>query len=110
MPSVIHGGDELTDLPETPSATEERGSQAPYGISQHRTIVEEEERRIELGLGLPPEKFFRATPSRTSENALLEHGMKNAITIDICSQSESYSISLKTKYKEVTITLAIAVV
>ena len=42
MPSVIHGGDEFTDLPEAPSATENRGTQAPYGILQHRNIVEKE--------------------------------------------------------------------
>ena len=33
--------------------------------------------------GLPPEHFFRAMPSRTSENALLEHGVNPVITIDI---------------------------
>ena len=31
--------------------------------------------------GLPLDNFVSATPSRTSENALLEHGMKAAITI-----------------------------
>ena len=40
MPSVIHGGDELTDLPEAPSATENGKTQTPCGISQHWTIVE----------------------------------------------------------------------
>ena len=39
--------------------------------------------------GLPPKMFFEATPSRTSENALLEHGMKAAFAIDICFQSEN---------------------
>ena len=42
MPSIIYGGDELTDLSEAPSTTENGGTQAPYGISQHKTIVEEE--------------------------------------------------------------------
>ena len=62
MPSVIHGGDEFTDLPEAPSATENGGTQAPYGISQHRTIVEEEGEK---------DGSLEATPSRTSENARL---------------------------------------
>ena len=42
MPSAIHGGDEFTDLPEAPSPTEIGGTRDPYGISPHRTIVEEE--------------------------------------------------------------------
>ena len=45
MPSVFQGGDELTDLPEAPSVTENGDTQAPYGISQHRTVVEEEGRK-----------------------------------------------------------------
>ena len=81
MPSVIQGGDELTELPEAPSATENGGTQAPYGISQHRTIVEEEGEKGGVW-GLAPESFVRTTPSRTSENALWEHGIKAAITID----------------------------
>ena len=32
MPNEIHGGDKLTDLPEAPSATENGGTQATYGI------------------------------------------------------------------------------
>ena len=80
MPNVIHGGDEITDLLEAPSATVNGGTQALYFISQHRTIVEEEKKGGGLG-GLPPDKFFRATPSRTSENAPLEHGMKAAIQL-----------------------------
>ena len=103
--SVIHSGDEFTDLSEAPCATKNEGTQAPYGISQHRTIVEEEGRRMGGSGDLPPETFFRATPSRTSENALLEHGMKDAITIHICSQRENYSFYLKTKCKKVMITL-----
>ena len=88
MPSVTHGGDEFTYLLEAPSTTENGGTKHPYGISQHRTIVEEKGRMMGSG-GLPPEKFFRATPSRTSENALLGHGMKAAIAIVICFQSEN---------------------
>jgi len=62
-----------------------------------------------MGAGsLPTARFFRATPIRTSENTLLEHKMKAAITIDICSQSENQSFNLK--YKEVTMTLAFDVV
>ena len=38
MPSVIDSGDEFADLPD---ATENGGTQALYGISQHRAIVEE---------------------------------------------------------------------
>ena len=57
--------------------------------------------------GLAPRNVVRATPSRTSENDLLEHDMKAAITIDIYSQSKNYSLTLKCK--EVTVTLAFAV-
>ena len=42
MPSVVHGGDELTDFPEAPSATENGGTRFPYDIVQYRTIVEEQ--------------------------------------------------------------------
>ena len=64
MPIISNGGDELTHLPEAPSATENGGTQVPYGISQHKTIAEEEGRMMGAW-GLAPEKFFRATPSRT---------------------------------------------
>ena len=53
MPSAIHGRHEFTDLPETPSATENGGAKAPYGILQHRTIVEEEGEK-DVGLGACP--------------------------------------------------------
>ena len=33
MPSIIHGRDELTDLSEAPSATENGGTRVPYDIS-----------------------------------------------------------------------------
>ena len=57
---IIHDGDELTDLPEAPSASENGGTQAPYGISQHMAIVEEDgKERWESG-DLPPEKFFQS--------------------------------------------------
>ena len=49
MPSVIHGGDKLTDLPEAPSAIENGGTQTPYGISQHRSNVEVEGSRMGSG-------------------------------------------------------------
>ena len=45
MPCVIHSGDEFKDFPEAPSATVNEGTQAPYRISQHRTIVEEERKK-----------------------------------------------------------------
>ena len=57
MPSIIHGGDEFTDLPEVPSITENGGTQAIYGISQHRTIVEERGEKGE-GLGLALRNVF----------------------------------------------------
>ena len=66
MPSVIHDGNEFIDLPEAPSTTNNRGMQDPYGISQNRTIVEEEEESNGTW-DLPPEMLFRATPSRISE-------------------------------------------
>ena len=57
MPRVIHGGDELTDLLEAPSATKNGDSQAPYDISQHRTIVEKK-REKNGGLGTCLQKSF----------------------------------------------------
>ena len=87
MPSVLHGGDELTDLPEAPSATENGGTQAHYGISQHRIIAEKEGERDGGSGSLPPEKFLQS--SRTLEHALLEHGMNAVITINICSLIKS---------------------
>ena len=39
--------------------------------------------------GLAPEKFLRTTPSRTSENAVLEHRVNVAIIIDLCTQKEN---------------------
>ena len=82
MPSVIHGGEEFIDLPEAPSTTENEGTQAPYGISQHRTIVEEEGEK---------DGSVRACPQKSFSELrkILEHGMKTAITIDICSQSNN---------------------
>ena len=55
MPSVIQG--EFIDLPEAPSATENEGSQAPYGSSQHKTIVEEEGEK-DGSLRICPQKCF----------------------------------------------------
>ena len=57
MPSVIHGGDEFTDSPEVPSATENGGTQAHYSISQHRTVVEEDKEE-DGSLGTCPQKCF----------------------------------------------------
>ena len=57
MPSVIHGRDEFTDLPEAPSATENEGTQVSYGISQHGTMVEEEVEKDE-GFGACPQTSF----------------------------------------------------
>ena len=55
-------------LPEAPSATENGGTQAPYDISQNKTSAEE---MRSMGVwGLAPRKCYRATPSRTSENAM----------------------------------------
>ena len=42
MRSIVHGGDELTNFSEAPCATESGSTRVPYGISQHRTILEEE--------------------------------------------------------------------
>ena len=58
MPSVIHGGDEFTDLTEAPSVTENGGTQAHYCIFQHRTIVgkdgEKDGGRVQKMSKLPP--------------------------------------------------------
>ena len=69
MPSVILGGDEFTDLPEAPSVTENGGTQSPYDIAQHMSIVEEEGEKGGVW-GLSLETFSRARPSRTSEDTL----------------------------------------
>ena len=53
MPKVIHVADKFTDLLEAPSVTENGGIQTPYGISQCRTIVEEEDEK-DRGLGSCP--------------------------------------------------------
>ena len=42
MQSIVHSEDELTDFSEAPYATEYGSTWVPYGISQHRTILEEE--------------------------------------------------------------------
>ena len=55
--------------------------------------------------GLPLEKLFRVTPSKTSENALSEHGIKVAITIDLCFQKETESFNLGMKEEHATLTL-----
>ena len=57
MPSITHGGDELNDFPEATSATENGGTRYPYGISQYRTIVEEEGKK-DGGLGACTLKSF----------------------------------------------------
>ena len=57
MPGVMHDGDEFTDWPEAPSTTENGGTQALYGISQDRTIVEEGGEGWGSG-GLPTENYF----------------------------------------------------
>ena len=46
----------------------------------------EEERKKDGGLGLAPRKFLKTTPSRTSENALLEHRVNVAIISNLPSQ------------------------
>ena len=48
----------------------------------------EVEERWGLG-GLPSERFVRTTPSRISENALLEHGVNVAIIRKLGSQKEN---------------------
>ena len=57
MSSAIHGGGEFTNLPDAPSATENRGAQGHYCIAQHGTIVEEE-RKKDRGLGACRQKTF----------------------------------------------------
>ena len=37
---------------------------------------------------LAPEKIFRVTPSRTSENALLKQEINVAVIIHLCAQME----------------------
>jgi len=110
MPSVIHGGDEFTNLLEAPSTTGKWRHTSPIW---HFTTQDYCRSAEGEGWGsgvLPLEKLFRATPSRTAEKAPWEHCMKAAITIDTCSQSKNLSFNLKPKYKEVTMTLAFTVV
>ena len=49
----------------------------------------EEERKKDGGLGLRPEKVLKTTPSRTSENALLEHRVNVAVISNLPSQKEN---------------------
>ena len=44
--------------------------------------------------GLTPEKFFKSTPSRMSENAHLEEGIEVAVTIYLCAQKGNCSLFL----------------
>ena len=57
------------------------------------------ERKIGV-LGFGPGKIFRATPSRMSKSAHLEHGTKSAIIIDLCAQKENWSFNLETKEQQ----------
>ena len=45
-------------------------------------------KRWESG-SLPPEKFFKTTSSRTSENTLIEHRVKVAIIVKLCAQRKN---------------------
>ena len=49
--------------------------------------------------GWPPEKIFRATPSRKSENVLLEHKIKVAV----CAQKGSLSFKLEMNDEQATL-------
>ena len=51
--------------------------------------------------GLPPETVLRTMPSRTSESALLEHRVKVAIIIDLCTQNENRSVNLEMKTNKI---------
>ena len=44
-----------------------------------------------------PEKFLRATPSRTLENALLEHRLEVAIIIDFVPRRKTNPLAWKRK-------------
>lgn len=62
-------------MPEAPSTTKNGGTQAPYGISQYRTIVEEEGEK-DGGLRACPQTSY--SQLRPLEKGLLEDGMKAA--------------------------------
>ena len=62
MPSVIHGRDKITDLPEAPSATENEGTQASYGISLHGNMVEDEREKGEDFGACPQTSFSKLHP------------------------------------------------
>ena len=57
---------------------------------------------IDGGRGLAPENVFKVTPSRTSENSLLEQEIKVSIIIDICAQMENDPLIWKRKTNSCT--------
>ena len=69
MPSVIHGGDELTDLPEAHIVKEEGKKDGVWGFA--------------------PRKAFLSYALENFRKAPLKHGMKAAIAIDTRSQSKN---------------------
>ena len=72
MTSVIHDGDKLTDLLEAPSVTENGGIQVSYGISQYRTIVEEEEEKDEGLEACPQESCSELRPLERQKTPLCD--------------------------------------
>ena len=57
-----------------------------------------EERMKDRGLGVcPQKKMFKVTPSRASENALLEEEIEVAIIIDLCAQMKTGRLIRKRK-------------
>ena len=71
-------------------------------IAQNRTgpCVEEEGEKDGVW-GLPPEAFCMATPSRTSENALLEHGVKVLSSLMSFLRRKIYPLARRQKTKKI---------
>ena len=75
--------------PEVSNASEDGGTQAHYCITQERAIVKEYWEKDRGSGGLHFERVFRSTSIGTPENALLEHGIRVAVIIDLCAHKEN---------------------
>ena len=84
----MYGIDEFTDFREASNAFQIEGRSLALHLTKQAYHWNRGRRKIGVW-GLLPEKFFKATPSRTSGNALFELGIKVAIIIDLCAQRKN---------------------